>query len=353
MPSLQASDELQNSEQSENNGKSENTTPISLKNVIKESLITQGNIGEIFRVIDKNTNHHYISKTLYVHYQDYPKKSRINIIKHLNKMKQLNFPAILKLYDFNTNGFDKETRQTILLEYLQHGSLEDILNSQFSSLNNTKKHIIIYGIAKAFQYLHSHDILHHDLKPSSIMIDDNLYPKVGNIGFSNLFYSLKSMAKIKELSPYTAPEYITNGEYSKKSEVYAFGMIVYQIITNKKPFENFSQFEMLQRIVSHDLPTMDDSIPKVYRDLIEKCCAFDPNDRYNFEEICKELKDNDDFLVNLENEDEFKQYIELIEDFVEENKSFNQIFESDNSMIENKEINQKKMKKKRRRKKKE
>ena len=316
---------------------------ITLKNVKKGRLITQGNIGEIFEVIDESTNIHYIGKSLYVHYQDYPKKLRINIKRHINQIKQLNFPSILKLYDFNEKGYDNENRQTVLLEYFPHGSLEDVLSSQLTVLDNTRKFILIYGIALGLQYLHSHDILHHDIKLSSIIIDDDFFPKINNIGFTNLFYSLKSMAKVKEFSPYTAPEYITDNEYSKPSEVYAFGMIVYQILTNKKPFEKVPSFEMLQKIMEHHLPYLDDSIPQAYRNLIEKCWSANPKERYTFEEICKELKNNDEFLQNVERIDDVIKYIKLVDDFIDENQPFDQIF--DNLIIENEVKNQKKSKK--------
>ena len=75
------------------------------------------------------------------------------------------------------------------MEYALNGSLKqlidhDIANPQNRFLTDTRKLKIIYGIASAMSYLHSHGILHLDLKPDNILLDDYLFPKVGDFGLS-------------------------------------------------------------------------------------------------------------------------------------------------------------------------
>ena len=237
---------------------------------------------------------------------------------------QLNYPSITKYYDYNLNGFGKDRRMTILSEYCSHGSLKELLEMQSSILDNTKKLIIIYGIASAMQYLHFHNICHYGLKTESIFIDDNFHPKINDIGFSIYFLGLEEMAKIKSISYFMAPEKFISDECSKSSEVYSFVMIVLEILAINNPLKHLSQFELLGSIIDNKRPYLNETIPNEFRCMIEKCTSRNPDERLTFEEICKELRNNVEYTKNLERKSEYYSYIKFIDDFIDKNKSFNQ-----------------------------
>lgn len=358
MPSLfnekKESDDPYNSDIDENPNETQNTDlnilnnmtvnyEILLKNAKKGNLIDQGNFGEVFEVIDTNINKKYAVKVYYVCFEDYPNKSQVDILQHMNIIKQLNFPSVLKCYDYSFNGFDNECRQTILTDYCSYRSLREVIDSKPYELDNTSKHIILYGIAAGFSYLHKHNILHYDLKPSNILLDENLYPKISDIGNSTHFHSLKSMAKIKEISHYIPPEVLISNKYTKESEVYSFALIAYELFTGKDPFGNISQFNLMEKIVNNRRPYLDDSIPDAYHDLIRKCWSQNPEERLTFEEICKELKSSFEFL---ERKEDFEQYTKLVDDFCEINKPFDQVIRLDDAIFNDEQLKPKKLKKK-------
>ena len=164
-------------------------------------------------------------------------------------------------------------------------------------------------------YLHSHNILHRDLKPYNIYIDDLLYPKISGFNISKEVTNDFDEANItiKGTPAYVAPEVYLNKGYCKKSDVYAFSLIVYEIVTGVKPYEKFlSPKEIKKKVVEeNERPTFKIPIQNCYKELIEKCWSADPNLRPSFSEILNELKTNPDFIIDAVDESRYKDYIKI------------------------------------------
>ena len=162
-------------------------------------------------------------------------------------MSLLNHPCVLKFVGYYSTNFDEEPLPTIITELATNGSLKDIIHLESSGLSPdectaTKKLINIYGIAAGMAYLYSHDVLHRDLKPDNILIDEYLHPKISDFGLSKITFNLsasmnkQSQAGIKGTPAYMAPEILSSEKYSKLSDVYAFSFVVYEIVTCETPF---------------------------------------------------------------------------------------------------------------------
>lgn len=186
----------------------------------------------IYLVKDKLSLQNYVLKEL----KEKPSKKLFN---YLFGNYIFNHTAILPFYDFDLD----HDPITILIDYCPKGSLEENINN----LTMTQKIKIIIGICSAMQYLHSMNILHNNLCISNILLDDNYEPKIINIG----------LPRKDELVV-----------YNQKTEVYFYGLIVYELITGQK-----------------NLTKIPDDVPFVLKDLIEKCLQRNPNDRPSFEEI--------------------------------------------------------------------
>ena len=134
----------------------------------------------------------------------------------LETILKLNHPSLLKFIGYSPIDFKNNRKPVIVTEYSSNGSLYDIL--QIERLNNpiqgwdeTKKLINIYGIASGMSYLHSHDILHCCLKPSTIYLNEILFPKIGDFGLSMKFYNpnnltIQSISGFQGLPLYSAPK---------------------------------------------------------------------------------------------------------------------------------------------------
>ncbi|RZR88646.1 hypothetical protein BHM03_00016269, partial [Ensete ventricosum] len=134
----------------------------------------------------------------------------------------------------------------LILEYMENKSLDAFiygidLDKTKSKLLDWKKRLhIIIGIARGLLYLH-HDsylrVVHRDLKPSNILLDKDMNPKISDFGIARIFEGddiEENNTTNITCSGYMAPEYITEGVFSFKSDVFSFGVIVLEILSGKR-----------------------------------------------------------------------------------------------------------------------
>lgn len=112
-----------------------------------------------------------------------------------------------------------------------------------------------------------------------------------------------------------SPEIWNKSEYSMKSDVYAFGMIVYEIFITKKLFEGCNYFQIISMLSKKYRPPFDKPIPSVYKDLIERCWNEKPSERPTFNQIITKLKNDPKFITDNINKDEYLNYIKYIDEY--------------------------------------
>lgn len=234
-------------------------------------------------------------------------------------MQQINHPSILKYIGFSTKNFQNENKPVIISQYIPNKSLESILykdtNLVSSSFwNDTLKLINIYGIASAMSYLHSHNIIHKYLYPTNILMDYRMFPKIADFQ-PFTFHNLIKDALNDSTIIYSAPELYNNQESSKESDVYAFGMIVYSIITNERPFKNSTFSEIQAQVASGHRPDVPPEIAEPYSKLIEQCWSQESSERPTFDEITNLLRNEAGFITDKIDKQEFVNYVEYLDEY--------------------------------------
>lgn len=134
------------------------------------------------------------------------------------------------------------TENFLCYEYLPNGSLEDLLfgtDTNKQSIDWDTRFKIIIGICHGLHFLHKLDIpiIHMDLKPESILLDENMVPKIGNFGLSRIFGQEQTRMNTQTVVGsygYMAPEYLYRGEISAQSDVYSLGLMIIEITTREK-----------------------------------------------------------------------------------------------------------------------
>ena len=148
--------------------------------------------------------------------------------------------------------------------------------------------------------LHQNYVIHRDLKPGNILIDKDFYPHITDFGLSKFLDSVHSKSQSKSCGTpcYMAPEVIDGNHYDGKADVYSFGILMYQIVTDCRPYPLFDkgkikEFRLNQKIVDENYrPTFNFPVKKALKKLIEKCWSKDPKNRPTFEEIFNRLAYN-------------------------------------------------------------
>ncbi|XP_004295584.1 PREDICTED: putative receptor-like protein kinase At3g47110-like [Fragaria vesca subsp. vesca] len=157
--------------------------------------------------------------------------------------------------------------KALILNYMPNGSLEKWLYSHNCSLNLLKRLDIMIDVASALEYLH-HDyetpIVHCDLKPNNILLDDDMVAHVADFGIAKLLGTGDSMTQTMTLATigYMAPEYGREGIVTRRGDVYSFGIVLMETFTRRKPTDEMFVGEMsLKQWVANSL--FADAIAKV------------------------------------------------------------------------------------------
>ncbi|KAJ0692899.1 putative glycerophosphodiester phosphodiesterase, protein kinase RLK-Pelle-LRK10L-2 family [Helianthus annuus] len=166
----------------------------------------------------------------------------INEVASVGRTSHVNIVSLM--------GFCLEGRQRALIyEFMPNGSLERFINNQGSSSSSQlgweKLHQIAIGIARGLEYLYrgcSTRILHFDIKPHNILLDDDFCPKISDFGMAKLFREKESKISVSHMrgTPgYIAPEIFSRsfGEISHKSDVYSYGMMILEMVGGRKNIE--------------------------------------------------------------------------------------------------------------------
>ncbi|KAK8838935.1 hypothetical protein M9Y10_032394 [Tritrichomonas musculus] len=308
----------------------DNIIDLSKYKVIK--YLGRGNFGQAYLIKDKESKKLYAAKSTLHEIQKYDPESKIDqnsilyLYREIKIMASLNHPSIIKYMGYNPLNFEGDRYITIISEYAPNGSLRQYINLEMAkqSPNNwtdTIKLINIYGIASGMSYLHKHDIIHRDLKPENILLDSNYYPKISDFGLSKITNSISTSMNIQSSygvkgSPlFMAPEIFISESYSTSSDVYAFSIVVYCLITGLNPFQECKLLEIIDKVSSGERPFIPEKVPSAYKKLIEKCWSQNPKDRPSFDEIKETVKTDNGFITEKVDNTEFQQFVEFIDKY--------------------------------------
>ncbi|KAB8112318.1 hypothetical protein EE612_050511, partial [Oryza sativa] len=175
-----------------------------------------------------------------------------NEVHHLMGLKHQNIVQLIGycderqekvIYDeYQKKNICAEVQERLLCyEYMANGSLDKLVYDQSHVLEWHDRYAIIKGICQGLCYLHEElenkPIIHLDLKPSNILLDDNLLPKIADFGLSRLFGEEQTRTCTTMVTGsigYMAPEYCHKGEISTKSDIYSLGILILEIVTGEK-----------------------------------------------------------------------------------------------------------------------
>ncbi|OQS04875.1 kinase [Thraustotheca clavata] len=178
----------------------------------------------------------------------------------------------------------------LILEFMDGGNLRNYLDAKLKTEHTTLNFTpfeIAWVIANALSDLHQKNIVHCDLKSENIFLCSKNYIKLADVGFARLASTVSSSSP-RGLLFWMAPEVIARGQHSFAADVYSFGVILTELDTLEVPYwdSKVRSWELLQSIsTGESRPSLSSNCDKWYKDLAEKCLAFNPDERPTAGEI--------------------------------------------------------------------
>ncbi|PQQ21379.1 hypothetical protein Pyn_17966 [Prunus yedoensis var. nudiflora] len=210
--------------------------------------------------------------------------------KEIDIMKRLRHPNVLLFM----GAICSQERLAIVTEYLPRGSLFKQLHKNNQTLDIRRRLMMALDVARGMNYLHHRNppIVHRDLKSSNLLVDKNWTVKVGDFDLSKLKNATFLTAKSGRGTPqWMAPEILRNEPSNEKSDVFSFGVILWELMTESIPWNNLNSLQVVGVVGFMDrrLDIPEGLDPEVVL-VIEDCWRSDPEQRPSFEDIIQRMK---------------------------------------------------------------
>ncbi|MEE8306326.1 MAG: protein kinase [Gammaproteobacteria bacterium] len=196
-------------------------------------------------------------------------------LRGINHCMNLKSPHLVTIFDVKYND---KGRPFVIMEYVSGPSLGDMVKDSPNGLGTQKAAFFLREIAKGLSYLHECGIVHRDLKPGNIFYEDGRV-KIGDYGLSKAINTSQCTGQTVTVGTvhYMAPE-IGEGRYDRSIDIYALGILLYEMLTGQVPYFGNSPAEVLMKHMTAkpDLTGIDETFARVISKALEK----DPAVRY-------------------------------------------------------------------------
>lgn len=196
-------------------------------------------------------------------------------LRGVSQCLNLKHANLVAIYDIR---YDQEGQAWVVMEYVRGECLKDVLDRNPNGLPLPEVMAWMRGVTAGVAYLHDHGIVHRDLKPGNIFLDEGVV-KIGDYGLSKYISCSRRSGQTESVGTfhYMAPE-IGRGVYGKEIDVYALGVIFYELLTGRVPFDGESSHEIIMKHLTA-LPELGAIAPPL-RPTVERALVKDPVKRY-------------------------------------------------------------------------
>ena len=258
---------------------------ISINGYTIKERIGVGSYGRVYKVFKKNV--YYVLKEIPLNLSNAAEK--INSVQNEAEiLSSLNNKYVVKFYE----SFKMNQNIYILMEYCDNGDLCTFLNkikkarkSDNYFLNEDFVWKLFIQMSIGLYYIHSKKIIHRDIKTLNIFLTKDLDAKIGDLGVAKILEDTNHANTFIGTPYYVSPEMCKNKPYNEKSDIWALGCILYELLTFNHPFTANSQPALFIKILNNNFNPFPTGVPEDLKNMVEYILQKNYIERPSMEEI--------------------------------------------------------------------
>jgi len=222
-----------------------------------------GRYGVVYRALDTKLNRQVAVKFLSTGVADVGARRRFQ--REAQLTSALNHPHLVMVHDIG----EADGQQYVVTELVDGSTLSDWAAAEPRSWRQIVE--LLLGVAEGLAAAHDAHILHRDIKPANILVSRSGYAKLADFGVAKLLDTPASDQILTQTSlivgtpAYMSPEQANAGKCDARSDLFSFGVVLYEMLSGKRPFEANSIGEVLQKVIHESPEPLNDSIPAPLR----------------------------------------------------------------------------------------
>src|SRR5215213_8068543 len=221
-------------------------------------IIGRGSTSVVYKAYQSSLDR-YVAVKVLLHHLD--KQYAARFIREAHAIAQLQHPNILPIYDY---GEQKELRY-LVMQYVESGTtLDDRLTGQ--PLAPIPALRLILPLLAALEYAHERGVVHRDIKPANIMLPQPDWPLLADFGIAKLIDESDQLTPPGQsvgTAIYVAPERASSSVVDARTDLYSVGVVLYEMLTGRVPYDGISPVEVLRKHVREPLPRPRDLNPRL------------------------------------------------------------------------------------------
>lgn len=251
-----------------------------IKSYELQELIGEGGFGAVYKAHQQFIGREVAIKVILPQYANKPDFIR-RFETEAQLVARLEHPHIVPLYDY----WREPSGAYLVMRWLRGGNMQESLENG-GPWSPRRVQSMLTQIAEALAVAHRAGVIHRDLKPENIMLDDNGNAYLTDFGIAKDMGGEASITQKNAIvgSPaYLSPEQIQGRDVTPQSDIYALGLVLYELLTGERPFMDENPATLMYKHLAEPVPDLildNDDVPPAINAVIQKATAKDPQMRY-------------------------------------------------------------------------
>jgi serine/threonine protein kinase len=250
----------------------------------------EGGMAAVYKAYQPTMDRYVALKVLPRHFASDP-QFIARFQQEAKVLAKLQHPHILPVFDFG----EADGYTYIVMPFVQSGTLADVMQGR--SLPLPQIYTLISQIGSALDYAHAHGLIHRDVKPRNVLIDERdncLLSDFGLVKMAEGSVKLTQTGGVLGTPAYMSPEQGRGQELDGRSDIYSLGVILYEMLTGRPPYEADTPIAIMLKHISEPLPlprALNPALPEAVEQVVVKALEKNPADRYQkADELATALK---------------------------------------------------------------